>query len=237
MRNKFLLKTLSVFAAAVILLAFSSCRAVTKRNSDKAWEYLTDRYSEDVFEFKSEKDKTVYFSSRKFPGEDVKVKMNFKTPLQDNYLHLLHGKQTEETVNGFLSELLADTPYYLKDFSEEYVYCSLEDMKKFDEYISSASSGLSYTVYVPLRMYSADDFISFQNAFFELTEKDNIWKKMFTFRFVDDKVFEEIRAGKKYDDENDVPGLAVYNFGSHSIKEGMLDKGWVFWDRSADPRR
>lgn len=236
MRNKLLLRVLFVFAAAAVLMSFTSCRAVFKRDSDRAWEYLTDKYTDDVFEFKAEEGKNLYcFSSKRFPGEDVKVRIALASATEDNYPHLLHAKQTEETLNGLLRELLGETPYFLKDESDEFSPCSLEKLTKFDEYISLPAGGLSYVVYVPLRMYDFEDFSAFQNAYFKLYQKYGIWEKIFEFRFVDDVTFDEVRAGKA--DEDDITVLAIYTFKSHTSEEGMLDSGWIFRERSADPRR
>lgn len=236
MRNKIFLRILSVLAAAAVLMSFTSCRAVFKRDRDRAWEYLTDRYTDDVFEFKAHEGRNTYsFSSKRFPGEDVKVNIVHGTADEENYTHLRYAEQTETTVNGLLVELMGETPYFLKDESDEFTPGSLEILSSFDEYISSPASRLSFIVYAPLRMYTFEDFYGFQDDFLKLYEKYGIFDRLFEFRFVDDSTFEEVRSGKA--DENDITVLAIYSIKSHTSRQGMLDSGWIFRERSADPRR
>ena len=229
MRNKTLLKVFSCFTAAVVLTAFSSCSAVIKRDSDKAWEYLTNTYRDDVFELTGRTDNVIYFSSKKFPGEKIKVDMEPGSPQKDNYLYFLYGEETRQTIDGFLTYLLGEKGYYLLDRSDRFTRSGNEKMT-FEKFITLNGGTLKYRVYVPFNMLGEEDYIAFQNAFFDAANQYKIGKNIFEFRFVYERDFNDLRDGKTV--ENKVGTIAIYNFRGHTSRAGQLDSGW---DLSAAP--
>lgn len=233
MRNKIFIKFISCFMAAVCLTAFSSCRALIKRDSDTAWEYLTDRYSEDVFGFTGREDGCLCFSSEKMPGRNVKVSMGRHTPNEDNYLHLLYADQTAETIDNFLQSLLGDTDRYVKDVSGEFYPVSGDDVPGFDEYISYSRNRLKYNVYLPMILQTEADFLNFQNSYYSLIDRYNINNKMFEFRFVDPSAIDDLRSGLV--SENDTKIYVTYEYKFRDLN-GILDKGWNFRTGFFDPR-
>ena len=223
MRNKTLLNVFSCFTAAVVLTAFSSCRAVIKRDSDKAWEYLTNTYRDDVFELTGRTDSVIYFSSKKLPGEKIKVNMKPGRAPKDNYLYFLYGEEIRQTLDGFLTDLLGENGYYLLDRSDGFTRSGNEKMT-FEKFMSTNTGALKYRVYVPFNSYGYEDFIAFQNAFYDLAENYNIAKNIFEFRFADERDFKDLRDNKI--GEGNVKPIAIYSYRTHTSKEGQLDNGW-----------
>lgn len=233
MRNKIFNKIISCFMAAVCLTAFSSCRALIKRDSDRAWEYLTDRYRDDVFEFSRREDGYLWFSSKKIPGKDIKVDMMMNRPEEDNYLHLLYADQTAAVVDKFLQSLLGDTDRYVKDVSREFYPVSGDEVPGFDEYISYSRNRLKYNVYLPMILQTEADLLNFQNSYYSLLDQYNINEKMFEFRFVDSRAIKDLRSGLV--SENDAKIYISYEFKVRNLN-GLLDNGWNFRTGLYDPR-